>query len=629
METKEKVQQAAAKATGGELPSNEQLKSALGVAEKALQQEKANLGPEGKQVAKDVQELAAAARVFLDEKNPNESLQKIYAEAFKLRTLPQDVLDKATGLPLDNDLRLAQESLGHLRYVGFLILNSASFRRLILRFFDAVGVAAREKMDDIDTTPLKEESKTTMEAIQQTAQSAKDTLQNKEWRLQESEKEELKQNLREIFRQVGGNTHFQKGMESLFLLFDRLADQLRMKAEQTKGLQQQVKRNPHVQNLLDESYNFMSGLIGKDILETVNDNLQKLYHQLKSDPGAKSWYNDFRDFYHKSIQNPSLFESEDHREKAINLIDGARDLGERTQNWRAIRQINKEMRRMVMRINNDVSRMRLTNTTNKLIKDLLYDEYGRFSLNTEAMTQIRAVLVPALLDQLKSIPVPRIENHEEGDYEYIIDNLNFNATNLVPEKIKISTYSQMKLKPKKMALKNAETTLRIKLKDIEVHLRGVKLWYKRKSFPKIEDDVTTDIDIGGAGTNLIIEMQVAKPSEESDMFRTVHVDSYIQDLSITATSGKHDVLMNIFTTLFSGVIKRRLKAEIDKQILKGMVTVDQSLNQVSKQLPKIESGVQNILYESYDQIKQYVGTETTGYPTLSQGMAQAQYEKLQ
>jgi hypothetical protein len=164
-------------------------------------------------------------------------------------------------------------------------------------------------------------------------------------------------------------------------------------------------------------------------------------------------------------------------------------------------------------IRDDPIRQRLANDTQILIQDFVtYDSNNNPVLNLELINQMKALIVPLLKEHLRWVPLPRIEGSNET-YDYWFDNVVFSAPDLVPDRIHIRMFTEGDFALNNLETENFVTLLKLSEEGIKTTLKDVHFWFRRKSFPKVEDSGMATAEFTGDGIKIDIVIAVRPGSE--------------------------------------------------------------------------------------------------------------------
>ncbi|KAI6153000.1 hypothetical protein BKA82DRAFT_4085040 [Pisolithus tinctorius] len=82
----------------------------------------------------------------------------------------------------------------------------------------------------------------------------------------------------------------------------------------------------------------------------------------------------------------------------------------------------------------------------RLTKDLLFDSEGSLKFKPELWSDIRKVIVPALVDKVGYIPIPRVE-YTDDTVDLVVENLTLQGRNLFPNIVTLDAHNFLKFSP--------------------------------------------------------------------------------------------------------------------------------------------------------------------------------------
>ena len=82
----------------------------------------------------------------------------------------------------------------------------------------------------------------------------------------------------------------------------------------------------------------------------------------------------------------------------------------------------------------------------RLTKDLLFDSEGRLSLKPELWNDIRRTILPAIVDKVGYMPLPRIE-YTDDSFDLVVENLVLSGRNTFPNMVEFETKNYVKFSP--------------------------------------------------------------------------------------------------------------------------------------------------------------------------------------
>jgi hypothetical protein len=159
-------------------------------------------------------------------------------------------------------------------------------------------------------------------------------------------------------------------------------------------------------------------------------------------------------------------------------------------------------------------------------------------LDTNAIYQIRQLLVPLIIEQLKFIPIPHLEGSNET-YDWTADNIILSGYDIFPDHVKINTASETDIHIRDQTPGWTRGFMLIVIDGIKTKMSDMKFWYRRKSFPRMEDSGIADVDVAG-GINIQIRLNVdTENSTGRLMFTTGSVLARADDVKVKVREAKH------------------------------------------------------------------------------------------
>jgi hypothetical protein len=253
----------------------------------------------------------------------------------------------------------------------------------------------------------------------------------------------------------------------------------------------------------------------------------------------------------------------------------------------------------------------------KLVSDLVLDSDGNITWKPEVMEQLRLILVSSIVDRMK-IPLPTI-HVEDDNVEYTLSGLVLSLKHLLPEKIGIESRGKAVFDLSEVtdpAVSGAGHALRITLQNINVYMPDAYLWFRRKTFPKIEDEGRAHIEIGGRGLDIVVILRTFLRSD--NLFNVTKVDCNIHNLEFSLSDTSHDFLYNTLIRMFSGTVKNDIEGSIENNIKDSLEQVNMMLRtQVAKARELSAASVT-------DTLKKGISSSSVGetIDTLKQGISQ-------
>jgi hypothetical protein len=123
--------------------------------------------------------------------------------------------------------------------------------------------------------------------------------------------------------------------------------------------------------------------------------------------------------------------------------------------------------------------------------------------------------------------------------------------------------------------------LLLQLSDIKVDMRDVKFWFKKKTFPQLEDSGLVDVHVEGFDSRIFIRWKVETFTYAPARFTVDAVDVNIQKMRLDFKQAHHDWLLSIAAKMFTGHVKRMIEDYIESSLREGLTAINNRLNQIA------------------------------------------------
>jgi hypothetical protein len=307
--------------------------------------------------------------------------------------------------------------------------------------------------------------------------------------------------------------------------------------------------------------------------------------EVQNDQKMQQWINKVKQLFNDAVLNPHILDEYQLVQRCESLIDEGRMLLDNNK-WREQYQnILNEFRQIFEGIKQDSDVQKLNESAQRVIENFTWVDAktGQRYFNTNLIGEFRQYLVPLLHKYLEHIPLPPLEGTTD-DYDYKFDNLNFSGTDILPDHVNIEFKSQLAVDVPKLETEKFASEACVKITDIRTKLEGVHFWFKRKVIPKMEDHGVADADLSGDGAKITIFLKLNAASNQGFLHVT-KCDIDIDKLKINVREAKHQMLLNMITTVFQGAIKRQIETKLEESIKSLFTNIETGLNNLAKKYP--------------------------------------------
>jgi hypothetical protein len=597
-------------------PSNATIENELETAKSTLEEQKSNKGVDekGKVLIEDMQKLIDTTQKGLQQKNKDEVLQKLYADSKeaadknvplvkeqgekikeKVKETGRDAASEARDVANRGEPQEIKEDATQLyKYIKNLtwsFIRSADFRELASDWISFIQFLTTKK--------VKEEARKKQTEGGATSNVAKAIEQGLETpSTPEDDAEELQRRSEQMFTdlidRIRNKPEYEEAFRDIFRLLDSLKTKFEALTEDVKDdLQKEKKKvekeadSDPLYNALDDAEALLNNFVGKDQFTRFKETIIGAYKSVRNDKDVRSWFYDLRNFLEMIWDNPNALTDEQYKEKAKELTTTGRQVLQKDKWSNLLDDITAQFRTMLENIKNDSTTREFGERLKKLGVDFAFNKQGYPDLYVmeDSVIQVKNMLIPLLKDQLANINVGRIEFFNK-DYDVRLEDLGFSGS-FLPEHIDFSLRNDSHLNTKDSSRDIMRHSLVFQVDKIKPEFRNFKFYYKRKSFPKIEDYGVADMRLAGDGGLIRINWRIDAKAGSKPVATlvgvTVHIDKI--DIHVVGEKTKHDVLDRLLLPFLQGAIRNKVQHSIESYLKSKLTHLNEQLNSFLQSSP--------------------------------------------
>jgi len=391
--------------------------------------------------------------------------------------------------------------------------------------------------------------------------------------------DELLDNIRsgvhELVTKIGGNKEYSKMLKNFFNYSQEVVNYI-----------QGVSKNPpeevqKFEKLYDDVMDIASDFVGKKELKKFRSDVWNMLSSMKEDKKIAPWFNDFKQYILEAIEKPTSITGDQSVKKLNDLIKRGRTTFQ-TKKWREpLNALADQMNAFLDKLKLDTTTKNFMEGFAKLGKDFALNEKGVPDLFVleESVSQVKNILVPIFKEQLANLPVKRIEVYSDT-YDVIIEDLVVTGTGFIPETIEIHVANDSVLNFVADKEDSMSQKLQLKVENIKPEFKNMKFYYKRKSFPTLEDFGKADLIFGGNGLSINVEWNIDSAGGRHPVATLVQVDCSIDSLTIRiiGEETKHEILDTLLAPLMANMLKSKIASMIQEYLSTQLNSVNQQLN---------------------------------------------------
>jgi hypothetical protein len=335
-------------------------------------------------------------------------------------------------------------------------------------------------------------------------------------------------------------------------------------------------------SLFDELRAILEELAGGVSMQPIIEQVRSLYSLSRNDARLQTFLIEVRQYLTRVLNEPAVIERDAEVQMGRSLLHRGTGFAMEYRDSAFVRQLVRNVEQFIEAIRSDPTNARLARALRELGSELYTEgSDGKRVINTEALSQLRTLLVPMVLDQLNYIPIPLVEGKsDDGTYDYRFENIVLSGYDIAPDHVRMRYDNDMDFNFKDLSMDKNKQAMYIKIQNIKLNVKDVKFWFRRNSVPHVEDAGLANVLVGGDGMSVSLHMKL---STVQPYFATSHIRCHIDTMKVRITEAKHQHLMNMATTLFGGVIRKRTERAIEEKLAEIMVQVEAMLNRLGDQ----------------------------------------------
>ncbi|KAJ3046209.1 hypothetical protein HDV00_000021 [Rhizophlyctis rosea] len=528
----------------GKLPNNEQLDGIFQRIEDSDAFDKRHrlLSPEGKVVKADLKQVLADLRQMLMEMNGDEDLQefvhhaKLAADTAKQQAAGADQAVKAA----------TAEAVNPLTNLARLLLTSEDFRHYL---FD-LNKIFQEMMNGFEARDKAE-------------------LQDPDVSLPDEKRRAFMDRLGKTLRAIASDPEYKN---AFMYLLDR--GKQAAHAGRSAGKGKRVTQDANMMAAQKDLKSFIEKFSGHDTLDAVLKTFSSLHDSTTGDAGygLRTALNDGVAFVEDSLKDPTYPSSADYNRRGSDILQRVRRSLFDNHLDDGVK-LKRDVGTLTSNIQNDELVKKLSDDVQRLVRDLAKDENDKPEFKTVLLNDFANVVLPAVMDQIRYIPIPRIE-HSNEDFFLAVESVLLTSETFLPDAVdvKLKHAARVAFRPKPVS--NLKHRLALNLQGIHAKIEDIPFYYRRKTgFPKFKDYGVADVTIGGRGINTLMKLDV----DWSSPHRTIvpkKIKVLVDDFKLNVHHTDHDSMFSTLAPFLSNTIKKQLAQTLESQLKSALNDLD-------------------------------------------------------
>ncbi|KAI8972768.1 hypothetical protein BDB01DRAFT_900304 [Pilobolus umbonatus] len=415
-------------------------------------------------------------------------------------------------------------------------------------------------------------------------------------RVPEDKQHELVDRLRTVIGQVQQNPEYQSAIDTIIHLFKTwssrlgsLTDEVKTKAQQNDNSQQQQFRTQAERETKALIETWAQGKSMDPLLHSI----KSVQEDMRNDQELRQFYNRIVDYVDRLARQPGYAADRRSTDEGRQLMDDSNRIikGKYDDHLKHLSHMAKDF--MNAMAEDRVAR-ELNERFTAIHRDLWFDRDGNPAFKPHLLEDMKNTLLPAFMDEIKFIPIPRIE-YSDAQYDVIIENLILSGDSLLPNvfETKIESYNKFSLR-EAVPSTPSHQTLFVRMSEIQADIDDVVFAYTKKTgFPKMTDRGVASLTVGGKGITMSVRIQ-AVTDNPAKTFKVTHCKCNVANLKVKVNDSKHDVLYKTISPFVVGIIRKQVARALEAKMIETLNSWDQT---ITTQLMHINENLQKKSYE--------------------------------
>ncbi|KAI9105852.1 hypothetical protein DFS34DRAFT_32062 [Phlyctochytrium arcticum] len=331
---------------------------------------------------------------------------------------------------------------------------------------------------------------------------------------------------------------------------------------------------------------------GEARLDDLLDSISTFTDQLAGDFTLRNLVYAISTFLKSSLEDEDFLLDSDYAYRAADLV-------RRTRETLAVNHVENTERlaSAAAEFTDALTRDEVTNClsydVNKLANDVSKDKDGNCTLKPGLIGDFATVVLPAIMEQIKTVTIPRIE-HEDARFHIVVEDIVLESESFLPSdlELEIRNRALVALKGRRKSNKLV-TEFTVVLHRIQAKVEDIPFYYHKKSgFPRLKDAGVADIELAGQGLTIA-------PSFILDLNSRTHtllikdVGVLIDQIKLSLHDTHHHSLYSVLSPMINNLIREKLAQTINTQIREWTSIIDEQLTHYKLKFLDQAEGTQN------------------------------------
>ncbi|OAD78793.1 hypothetical protein PHYBLDRAFT_86476, partial [Phycomyces blakesleeanus NRRL 1555(-)] len=300
-------------------------------------------------------------------------------------------------------------------------------------------------------------------------------------------------------------------------------------------------------------------------LDPLLESIQKVFYDIKNDSKLHGYYEDVTGYLKRLLKDPGYVDSEQSTKDGEKLLRTGQKVtkGRYQHLFYDMLDESKEISRAMAE---DPVALEINKRLRNIHKDLWLDSEGNPAFKPQLLTDMRKTLLPAILEQIKYVPIPRIE-YSDPQFDVVVENVVLSGDTMLPNIFDIKMENFSRFSPKTNVSNVDRQSIFIDMKEIQAVVEDVVFYYKKKTgFPKISDRGVASLIMGGKGISAAVRV-TSNSLNPRNTFQVTYCKCNVDDLKLNIKDSRHGLLYKTVHPMVIGIVRRQIAKALEAKII--------------------------------------------------------------
>jgi hypothetical protein len=460
------------------------------------------------------------------------------------------------------------------------------------------------EMKDQATDKYNERKGQAANKFSEKKEDARQTIREK---VPKEKQDELIHRLQEVLGQIQKHPDYQGAIETLIGLIKTWSGRVSQVSGEVKSRAKEQDNTAHYREQAEREFrNLVEAWAQGHSLDSLLNGVRDVMNDMKQDDNLREYYHNVIRYVERLVREPGYATTDESTEEGRKLMDRGSEVLHGNYDDH-LRYLSDESRRYMRFMAEDEVSREINDRITAIHRDLWMDRDGNPAFKPHLLNDMRKTLLPAFMDEIRYIPVPRIE-YSDKQFDVVVENLVISGDTLLPNVFdtKVESFNSFSLRSEYS--KPSSQSLMIRMSEIQADIDDVVFWYHKKSgFPKIQDRGVASLTVGGKGITIVVRVH-SVADDPSRTFKVDYCKAHVDKLKVKVNDSHHDILYKTITPLLMGTIRRQMAKSIENMIVDKLNSLD---HRITRSIDSFHQKLQSKAYESMSSKAQAAQPQTT------------------